>query len=62
MASASWRRSALLYGLDPGARSAQQTLAAAELARYREEMGPLLALAQPVMDRLFQAVGGIGWR
>ncbi|TPG61167.1 sigma-54-dependent Fis family transcriptional regulator [Roseomonas nepalensis] len=58
--AASWRRSALLYGLDPAARAARQALAAAELGRDREAMGPLLALAGPVMDRLFQAVGGIG--
>ena len=58
--AASWRRSALLYGLDPEARAAQQGLGAGELDRARDAMGPLLSLAQPVMDRLFQAVGGIG--
>ncbi|MFC0384693.1 GAF domain-containing protein [Muricoccus vinaceus] len=58
--AASWRRSALLHGLDPEARAARQALASAELRQVRDAMGPLVELAQPVMDRLFQAVGGIG--
>lgn len=50
----------VLYGLDPENRQPPRNLSAAELRLAREEMEPLIHLAQPVIDRLFQAVGGIG--
>jgi transcriptional regulator of acetoin/glycerol metabolism len=57
---ASWRRSASLHRLDPGEHRLPQTLTAAELAEAREEIAPLLSAAQDSLDRLQQAVGGVG--
>ncbi len=37
-----------------------ETVSAAELAAAREAMGGLIAVAQPVLDRLFQSVGDAG--
>lgn len=58
--AASWRRSMTQYGLDPENRRAPWRMTEAELREARERMEPLIQLAQPSMDRLFQAVGGIG--
>jgi transcriptional regulator of acetoin/glycerol metabolism len=57
---ASWRRSASLHRLDPGEHRLPQTLTAAELAEAREALAPLLSAAQDSLDRLQQAVGGVG--
>ncbi len=37
-----------------------ETVSAAELSARREAMGGLIAVAQPVLDRLFQSVGDAG--
>jgi transcriptional regulator of acetoin/glycerol metabolism len=58
--AASWSRSARLYGHDPVAAPSQDRLTAAELALARERVGPLLHIAAPNLERLFQAVGGVG--
>src|SRR5690606_23717836 len=58
--AASWARSATLYRLDPAARSAGTRMTQTELAQARERLGPLLPTAAPHLDRLFQAVGGLG--
>ncbi|MBB5693344.1 GAF domain-containing protein [Muricoccus pecuniae] len=58
--AASWRRSIALYGLDPENHRPPRNLTEPELRLARERMEPLIRLAQPSMDRLFQAVGGIG--
>lgn len=58
--AASWARSAHLHGLDPARRRAEARLTAQELAHARERLGPLLSVAGPHLDRLFQIVGGLG--
>jgi transcriptional regulator of acetoin/glycerol metabolism len=58
--AASWRRSIAVHGLRPDDGGGAETVSAAELARAREAMGPLLRAAQGVLDRLYSAVGGSG--
>ncbi|MDT8267159.1 GAF domain-containing protein, partial [Roseomonas sp. DSM 102946] len=58
--AASWRRSMTQYGLDPENHRGPWRMTEAELREARARMEPLIQLAQPSMDRLFQAVGGIG--
>jgi len=57
---ASWCRSSRLHQLDPAATRPPFRLTEVELLRTREKAGPLLRVAQPVMDRLYQAVGAAG--
>ncbi len=57
---ASWRRSSVLHGLDPATCGLPNRLTEAELAEARERVGSLVAAAQPSLDRLYAAVGGIG--
>jgi transcriptional regulator of acetoin/glycerol metabolism len=57
---ASWSRSARLYGLDPGTRTKPDRLDQAALMLARERAREMIPLAEPVMDELFRAVGGIG--
>jgi transcriptional regulator of acetoin/glycerol metabolism len=57
---ASWRRSSRLHELDPAGARPPLRLTEAELQRAREQLEPLLRAAQPVMDRLHQAVGAAG--
>ena len=57
---ASWRRSSRLHHLDPAGHRPPTRLTDAELHRARERIAPLLAAAQPAMDRLYQAVGAAG--
>jgi len=57
---ASWARSARLHGLDPAKRRPPERLTAAELTAARDRMGPMIRLAGPSLDRLFQSVGGVG--
>lgn len=57
---ASWRRSSSLHRLDPGESKPPRRLTESELRLAREAVGPLINAAQPVMDRLYRAVGGIG--
>ncbi|GHC60113.1 helix-turn-helix domain-containing protein [Neogemmobacter tilapiae] len=58
--AASWARSATLYQLDPSQRRSERRITATELALARERLGALLPTAAPHLDRLFQAVGGLG--
>ncbi len=57
---ASWRRSVRLHGLKPQDAGRPQTVTEQELREVREYNGALTHLAQPVLDRLFSSVGGIG--
>lgn len=57
---ASWQRSARLHGLEPQTSGKPQTVTAQELRVVQEHVEPLTHLAQPVLDRLFLSVGGIG--
>lgn len=57
---ASWRRSSSLHRLDPAECKAPDRLTDAELQRARQQIGPLIQAAQPSLDRLYLAVGGVG--
>lgn len=57
---ASWRRSSVLHGLDPATRDLPNRLTEQELRQARDRVAPLIAAAQPSLDRLYAAVGGIG--
>jgi transcriptional regulator of acetoin/glycerol metabolism len=57
---ASWCRSSRLHRLDPEGSRLPIRLTAPELLLAREKVGPLLRAAQPVLDRLHQAVGAAG--
>ena len=58
--AASWRRSGRLHALDPANSAPSVRLTEAEVAAARDRLGPLPALAQSHLDRLIQAVGGVG--
>jgi transcriptional regulator of acetoin/glycerol metabolism len=57
---ASWHRSARLHRLDPAGTRPPFRLTDAELGRTRQMAEPLLRAAQPIMDRLYHAVGAAG--
>lgn len=57
---ASWRRSARLYRLDPANRRSPHRLGEVELSVARDAMGAIVRVAQPSLDRLHHAVGGMG--
>jgi transcriptional regulator of acetoin/glycerol metabolism len=57
---ASWRRSSRLHRLDPTERKPPDRLTDSELQQARQEVGPLIQIAQSSLDRLFLAVGGAG--
>jgi len=57
---ASWRRSSRLHQLDPAGTRPPHRLTDTELLQIRARVAPLLRVAQPVMDRLHQAIGASG--
>ncbi len=57
---ASWRRSGALHALDPANAARSWRLSSPDVAAARERLGRLLHLAQPIVERLFLAVGGVG--
>lgn len=57
---ASWRRSANLHHLDPAQGKSPIRLTQGELNDARRRIEPLLRAAQSSLDRLYQAVGGVG--
>lgn len=57
---ASWQRSMRLHGLESQETGRPQVVTAQELRQVQEGIEPLTYLAQPVLDRLFLSVGGIG--
>ncbi len=57
---ASWRRSAKLHRLDPAQGKGPIRLTQGELNDARRRIEPLLSAAQSSLDRLYQAVGGVG--
>ena len=57
---ASWSRSARLHGLDPTTRRKPERLDQSALAEARSRAGRMIQLANPVLDELFRAVGGMG--
>lgn len=58
--AASWCRSALNHGLDPDGAPARDRLDDAALAAVRAENDLMLAVAAPVLDEMFRAVGRTG--
>ena len=58
--AASWRRSAIHYGLDPSAHKTQDLVTQTELAAEREANDLLLRVSSPIMDYVFNAVGQNG--
>ena len=58
--AASWARSARLHGLDPTARLQAARLTDRELAQTRDRLGPILPVAGPHLDRLFDRVRTLG--
>ena len=57
---ASWQRSASFHKLDPGQRKPPERLTDSELKKARQEVEALIQVAQPSLDRLHTAVGGVG--
>lgn len=57
---ASWRRSVSLHNLDPAERTPPHRLTQSELKQVTQRIEPFIAVAQSSLDRLYQAVGGIG--
>jgi transcriptional regulator of acetoin/glycerol metabolism len=57
---ASWCRSLRLHQLDPEGSRPPIRLTETELQHKKERIAPLLRAAQPIMDRLHQAVGAAG--
>ena len=57
---ASWQRSACFHKLDPTRRNPPERLTDSEFRRARQEVEPLIQVAQPSLDRLYNSVGGAG--
>ena len=57
---ASWQRSACFHKLDPARRNPPERLTESEFRTAREEVEPLIQVAQPSLDRLYYSVGGAG--
>lgn len=58
--AASWRRSAVTYGLDPRNQRAPERVTLGEISQRRDMMGAFLELAKPQLDQLFRMVGNTG--
>ena len=58
--SASWSRSIKLYGLDPECAPVPRGLSQFEFNLALERSGPLVKLAQEILDQLFYSVGDAG--
>ncbi|WP_420569319.1 GAF domain-containing protein [Thalassovita sp.] len=58
--AASWRRSAVTYGLDPRTKRAPERTTQSDLNRRRDALGDFLELANPRLDQLFHLVGMAG--
>ena len=58
--AASWRRSGRLHALDPATNAPPLRLSAADVAAACERLDRLFSVAQPGLDRLIAAVGGVG--
>ena len=58
--AASWCRSVIKHGLDPGRERMPDYLSASEVARRRQSLGGVAAIAKPRLDQLFALVGSSG--
>ena len=57
---ASWRRSSSLHLLDPAERNSPRRVTDGELRIARQGLERLIYAAQPSLDRLYLAIGGVG--
>jgi transcriptional regulator of acetoin/glycerol metabolism len=57
---ASWQRSASFHKLDPTEKHPPERLTDSEFEKARQEVEPLIHVAQPTLDRLHAVVGGVG--
>jgi transcriptional regulator of acetoin/glycerol metabolism len=57
---ASWRRSISAHKLDPAEFRPPQRITDAQFKEAREALEPMMRVADGVLDRLFQALGGTG--
>jgi transcriptional regulator of acetoin/glycerol metabolism len=57
---ASWRRSITAHKLDPADFQPPQRITDRQLKEVRQSLEPLIRVADSILDRLFQAVGGTG--
>src|SRR6266436_7097773 len=57
---ASWQRSACFHKLDPARSNPPERVTDSEFRRARQEVEPMIQVAQPCLDRLFNSVGGTG--
>jgi transcriptional regulator of acetoin/glycerol metabolism len=57
---ASWRRSSTLHRLDPAETRSPERVSDSELRKVRQEIEPLIQVAQTSLERLHLAVGGVG--
>ncbi|MDO5657099.1 MAG: helix-turn-helix domain-containing protein [Paracoccus sp. (in: a-proteobacteria)] len=55
--AASWRRSAMRYGLDPACHRRPERASDAELAARKQAVGAFLRVAAPQLDQLYGLVG-----
>jgi transcriptional regulator of acetoin/glycerol metabolism len=58
--AASWFRSAIKHGLDPERTRIQELMRGADLTQERNKHGALLAVARPILDNVYRAVGQTG--
>jgi transcriptional regulator of acetoin/glycerol metabolism len=58
--AASWRRSLVYHRLDPEGQSPPDRVEDAALREARQRLGPLAAIAGPIIDRVLNAVGRAG--
>lgn len=58
--AASWRRSMVYHGLNPGAPRRTRRVEAQELKFARQKNEELLSIAAPTLERLFATAGGAG--
>lgn len=55
--AASWRRSAVLHGLDPARTTSPSRVDGSSLHERRQRLEQLLVVAQPMLDQLYSLVG-----
>jgi AraC-like DNA-binding protein len=59
--SASWKRSATNFGVDPASEVAPRILTAEELKNYREKVEALIVTAKEELDHLYRIAGPAGY-
>ena len=59
--SASWKRSAASFNVDPDSARPPRILTAYEVSEYRDRIGKLIAIAQEEIDHLYRVVSRAGY-